>query len=175
MDPLIEFTIPIRGLGDGIHRFEYHIEAPFFRQFESSPVQEGNIQLQLELDKKPSLIELHFEFSGTVRTNCDRCLAVIDLPIAGSERVLVKLTPETDNTDPEVLFLAPDEDKLELAALVYEFIVLAIPMIKVFDCESIDPPVCDQEMLDRLEQAEEETEPEENPIWEALKNFNQNN
>jgi uncharacterized metal-binding protein YceD (DUF177 family) len=175
MDPLIEFTIPIRGLGDGIHQFEYQIEDSFFSHFEASPVPGGKIHMAVSLEKKPNLYTLYFDFSGTVRTSCDRCLAAIDLPIEGRERMLVKVSNETESPDPEVVFLSPEADRLELAPLVYEFIILAIPLIKVFDCESTELPPCNQEMLDRLEQPEQEEAPEENPIWEELRKFNKNN
>jgi len=174
MDPLIKFSIPLHGIGDGIHQFEYQIGASFFKQFEQSPIQHASVELDLELERKPGLIILNFDFSGTVQTNCDRCLAEIQLPISGSERILVKTSYETESNDPEIVYLSPDAEQLKIGGLVYEFIVLAVPMIKVFDCEEQDPLPCNEKMLDHLDDSEEDLDPGDNPVWEALKKFNPN-
>ena len=38
-----------------------------------------------------------------------------------------------------------------MAKYIYEYIVLSLPLIKVYDCENDDPLPCDEELLERLE------------------------
>lgn len=136
--------------------------------------------MTVEFDKRPNLYVLQFVFEGTVRTTCDRCLADIDLPVTGDHQLMVKLEEERtdkDEDDPDVVFVQPDLQKLELASYIYEFLHLAIPMIKVYDCEEEAEPSCDFDMLDRLDDQYEEAaedEPADNPIWSELKKLNKN-
>ena len=175
MESLLEYRIPIKGLSTGIHSFEYQVGSQFFASFEHSPIKEAKLQVNMRLEKKPSLYVLEFDFSGTVRTNCDRCLAEIDLPIAGKDRLLVKVSEKTESEDPEVVYLHPEAQKLEVAEYIYEFVILAIPMIKVYDCEGAENPACDFDMLDKLDPVDEDEDQADsgnNPIWDELKKFN---
>ncbi len=177
MDGLIEYAIPVKGLSDGIHHFHFEIDAAFFGAFEASPVQEGALELDLRFDKRVDLYILEFSFAGTVRTSCDRCLADIDLPISGENRLIVKFSFEEEEDEAEVIYINPEAQQLHVARYIYEFIILAIPMIKIYDCQAEEEPVCNQEMLNYLEEKEDTPEPEatNNPIWDELKKFNPGN
>lgn len=173
----MEYSIPIKGIADGMHRFDYQIDRQFLQHFEESPIADAAVQVQLDLEKKPGLFVLHFAISGTVRTNCDRCLADIDLPISGQERLLVKISLEEESEDPEVAYLHPEATKLEVSSFIYEFVILTIPMIRTYACEAEENRPCNEELLDRLYEDEGSEESEENvsnPIWDELKNFKSN-
>jgi uncharacterized protein len=174
MKGLIQFSIPVQGLRDGTHQFDFQLDRSFFAHFEDSPVADGSIRLQLIFDNRPDMKVLLFDFEGTVRSNCDRCLAPIDLPVEGKAQLILKMKQEGEDEldDPDVVYISADDQKIDIAPHVYEFVCLALPMIKVYDCEEDDPVPCDEQMLDYLEQSEE-TE-QSNPIWEDLKKqFNQ--
>ena len=172
MDALLEFSIPFFGLGDGVHEFDFQIDNDFFAAFEASPIQTGQIHSHTTLDKRPDMMVLTFENKGTVRTSCDRCLEDFDLPIENTDSLIVKFSDEPSD-DPDVVHLPKGTKSINVAEYIYEFIVLAIPMIKTHDLADED---CDEEMLNYLDIQEEEAEDNEpeNPIWGALKNFNKN-
>lgn len=169
MNALVPFVIPIRGLFPGLHDYTFDIDASFFEQFENSPVQDGDLEVRLELNKQSDMYVLHFDFEGTVKTDCDRCLAPIDLPIEGAERLLVKFSLEETSEEAEVIYIQPETPKLDVSKYVYEFICLAIPMIKTYDCEGEEERPCDDSMLGYLESPNEEEKPASNPIWDELK------
>lgn len=174
MDGLIEYAIPVKGLGNGIHPFHFRIGKTFFEQFEDSPVRQANIELDLSFDKRTDMFVFTFQFEGTVKAECDRCLAAIDLPVSGQERLIVKFSFENEEEEADVIYVNPEIPKINVAHYIYEFIILAIPIIKVYNCEEDEQPPCNQEMLEYLEEKEIST-PEEgttNPIWEELKKFN---
>jgi len=175
MDELIQYSIPIRGLGNGVHEFEFHVDRAFFRQFEESPVAEGAIDLKMSLDKRPDLLILEFDFTGTVRTDCDRCLAEINLPVSGRQRLMVKFSEEQELEEAEVTYLSPEAQSLNVARYVYEFVILAIPMIKVYNCEEDEDQVCDQRMLNYLRGSEEQPTEKNTLLGEKLKNLRSNN
>ena len=177
MDPLIAYTFPVKGLKAGVHRFDFQVDRAFFQAFEGSPVEDGNVQLTLYFDKRPTMFVLDFEFSGTVKSSCDRCLEIIDLPIADRQQLLVKFD-EVEEEDAEVVYIHPDTDELSVAKWAYEFICLAIPISRRYDCENDLNAVCNQEVLKylRTEDADTESpeEPPRNPIWDVLKDLNNN-
>ncbi|MCB0572290.1 MAG: DUF177 domain-containing protein [Phaeodactylibacter sp.] len=187
MDPLIQFSIPVKGLRNGIHQFDFQIDRSFFENFEQSPISDCNIQLHLEFDKRPDMYVLQFDFEGTVRAECDRCLAEIGLPIADSQRLLVKVSQEEETDEAEITYISPETVKLNVAQYIYEFICLAMPIIKVYDCGNQDPRPCNEDMLRYLsngeqeekavEKSEEEAEEENraNPIWDELKKLSNDN
>lgn len=174
MDGLVEYTIPVKGLGSGMHQFDFQVGRSFFDCFENSPVTDGDIDLTLFFDKRSDMYILQFDFKGTVKAECDRCLEEIDLPIADSQQLLVKFSQTPERDEAEVVFIHPETQELNVAQFVYEFICLALPLIKTYDCENDENRVCNEEMLAYLDQAEttETDDPtESNPIWDDLKNL----
>ena len=171
MDTLVQYTIPIKGLGPGVHEFDFHIDNDFFTHFENSPIQEGDLQLHLVFDKRADLFVLEFDFQGTVKADCDRCLAKIDLPIGNQQRLLVKFSLEEELEEAEVIYIHPEAQKLNVSKYIYEYICLAMPMIKVYDCDQEENRPCNEEMLGYLDNEEEENT-DSNPIWDELKKLN---
>lgn len=175
MDALIPYSIPVKGLRSGIHQFEFHIDGTFFRAFEDSPIEEGNIDLTLHFDKRTDMFVLQFDLKGTVKTACDRCLEEIDLPLCDSQRLLVKFSENPEMEEAEVIYVNPEIQQLNVAKYIYEFICLAMPLIKVYDCENDENRVCNEEMLDYLDGNEETEESGDNPIWAELKKLTKDN
>lgn len=172
MDGLVSFSLPIQGLRDGVHEFHFDIDREFFQSFEGAPISEGKLELTLTLEKRPSIMVLEFDFSGVVQTECDRCLAGINLPIEGIQRLVIKYSEEEQMEDAEVIYIHPEAQELQVARFAYEYIILAIPMIRVYDCEDEHPRPCNMEMLSLLEDqgvSESEEEDTDNPIWQELK------
>jgi len=169
MEPLIEYTIPFQGLRDGLHQFEFLVEGSFFRLFESSLVKECSLVVNVEMDKRPDMLIFYFNVSGSIESNCDRCLQKINLPVTGRHRLLVK-PGEGESEDPEIILIDPGAHNLNIAPYVYEFICLSIPMTSVYDCENDEEVKCNEEMLSYLEAKGQQEKPG-NPIWDELKNF----
>ena len=175
MDARVPYTLPIKGLKDGMHHFTYEVDVAFFATFPDSTVKEANIQLEVQLDKRPNLMVFDFDFSGTVSTPCDRCLAAINLPIQGQNRLLVKFGEEEEELEDEDVVLIPREtSQWNIAQFVYEYLLLAVPLIKTYDCTAEEPVPCDLDTLDRLEGKGDQQPTEasqDNPIWDALKDW----
>jgi uncharacterized metal-binding protein YceD (DUF177 family) len=175
MEGLIQYTIPIKGIGNGIHEFEFQADHSFFQAFEHSSILEGAVTVKLIFEKRPELYVLNFALDGTVKTECDRCLVDIHLPISNEHQLLVKLgEEESEENDPDVIYIHPETPKLQIAQFIYEYIHLSIPMIKVYDCQMEEEPPCNEDMLKYLEATEKEDTDQDNgdnPIWDALKNL----
>ncbi len=137
-----------------MYTYELTVDDDFFATFEASPIQRADVQLTLTVDRRTRDMVLEFDFSGTVATDCDRCLAAVDFPIEGHTRLVAKFTTEAkDAVDEEdLILLDPDVSLFNVAPYAYEIVVLALPMIRTFDCQAGEPPYpCDEEMLNRID------------------------
>ncbi len=171
MDALKHYTIPIQGLGNGIHNFDFDINESFFAHFEHSPVQTSDLKVQIVLTKKPGVTSIVFNVKGTILTPCDRCLTDIHLPIEGSFPMLIKDAEELSE-DIDVIYVNSSQKKLEVAQYLYEFSLLSIPIIKAYDCDEDTPRPCDDTTLDKLESNQDTGAA--NPFKDKLQNFNDN-
>jgi uncharacterized protein len=171
MDFLKQFAIPIKGLLDGCHQYEFLLDDEFFKHFEASPIERAHLVVKLDLDKQVELLVMGLNIKGYIPTACDRCLADIDLPIDKSYKVVVKRA-EGISDDPDLVHLAPDAHELPIGELLYDYACLSVPLIKRFDCSGLTEPPCNQEVLKYI-QKEEKTK-EINPIWDELKKLKTN-
>jgi uncharacterized protein len=179
MSALKQYTLPIQGLKNGIHRYKFDVDAAFFTHFEGSPIENGRFDLTVELDKRDSFFELNFDFEGFASTECDRCTAPIQLPFGGAQKLIVKRTQEDIDEDIDIVYLSPDAHEFNIAQYVYEFICLSMPFNKTYDCDSDNPKPCDTNILKLLgfldtPSVSEEKIDKKNP-FDGLKNmFNDN-
>ena len=170
MDAIDHFTIPLSGLRDGLHRFDYEIGKEFFEAFDHSPLSSGEVNVHLEFEKRLDLCIMTFSIDGKVEVTCDRCLDPFDLPIEDEQRLLVKYSEEVWE-DADVIYILYDTETLNVARYIYEFINLAVPMIKHHDDAG---ERCNPEMLKYL--SDKQDMPDEaqknNPFRDALEGFN---
>lgn len=178
MKDLVQYVLPVSGLKLGIHEYEFQVDKTFFKHFEDSLIEDGDVHLKVKLDKSSDLYVVNFDFEGTVKAECDRCLANIDLPIEGHYRLLAKLFEESSSEDDaDVIYLASSIQRWDISNLVYEYISLSLPIIKVYDCDEDENRVCNEDMLKYLDiedTPEDDDPPPNNPIWDKLKDFGKN-
>lgn len=172
MDALFAYSIPVQGLKFGIHRFQYELDREFFRHFEASPVTEGSLKFALTLEKRSDMLVLDFDFEGHVQAECDRCTAIINLPLADTCQLVVKYgEADGDEEDDEVVFIPREAPEFNVAKYLYEFTILAMPITITYDCQSGPNPPCNFEVLRVLNRETDENKTGDS-IWDALKDLN---
>ncbi|ARV13521.1 DUF177 domain-containing protein [Gilvibacter sp. SZ-19] len=173
MKELKAYTIPFVGLKIGSHQFDYQIDNTFFEHFEYDEFHKADVKVDLELEKKSTLLDLHFQFNGTVNVNCDLTNEPYDQPISGNFDLVVKFGQEYNDEEEDLLILPHGSYEVDVAQYIYESIVLAVP------AKRVHPGVADgtlkSEALDKLEelslnnQAEQSDEDQTDPRWDDLK------
>ena len=104
---------------------------------------------------------------------CIGCLANVNFPINGNNRIIVKFAEEFKE-DVEVIYIPIKTETLNVAKYIYEYLSLAVPYVKIFDCQAEKQPPCDTEMLALLEKEaheDKDSTKDPNPIWDQLKNI----
>ncbi len=169
MSPFVRYAIPIHGLKSGVHNFEYRLDAEFFQNFEESPIQQGVIEAKVELDIRPDMLIFDFDLTGKVGGICDRCTADIQLELDFQEQLLVKYGEPDPDEDDEVVFITREAHDFNLAHYLYEYAVLALPLIMTYDCENDPNPPCNREVLKYL--TNESGETQTSTVWDNFKKY----
>jgi uncharacterized metal-binding protein YceD (DUF177 family) len=175
MDIFEYYTIPIKGLHNGVHQFDFEVDDEFFLKFEDSMLDNGAFNIKLNIEKKYDHSEMLFEIKGFTKTACDRCLAEINLPITSSHKLYLKLIDdetEISDDDEDIIYFHRSDSTLNLAQQIYEFIVLSVPAIKRYNCEDDELPPCDFEVLKKI--GSEKPEIKKASIWDSLKDLDLN-
>lgn len=168
MQVLRQFSIPFRGLSEGSHKFEYELDKAFFSVYEDSPLMGADVNVILDLNKRMDHMTLDFQGEGKIQTECDRCTADIKLPFSFKSHFIVKFD-EDEREEEEVVYIHPESHHLEIADLLHEQLILALPMIRTYDCEDEDPQPCNTKVLEILN-SERKSE-SGSSLGEALKNL----
>jgi len=172
-----EFIIQFVSLGVGEHYYEFDVTNRFFENLDYSEINQGNIKIKLTLIKQSTMMVLQFNVSGTVKVNCDRCFGEFDLPISGDYRLVVKVGGhEVGNEDDDIISVAANEHELDITQVVYEYIMLSLPLKRVHPDDEKGNSTCDKEMLKKLNDYLIENDGEEpsDPRWDGLKNIKLN-
>lgn len=162
------YDLPVAGFGPGVHQFTYRLDREFFNLYSNAPVEDGVFEVEVEVDKRPDGLTVTIEVQGYMNTNCDRCLAAIQLPLETEQTFLYRYSTK-DEKDDEIFFIPPQTPVINIADHIYESIGLAIPIIKKYDCEEEIKPPCNNDVLKKIQSQEDSPGVDNDTIWEVLK------
>ena len=165
------FAIPVSGIKDGHHIFEFEITKEFFDLFDESEIREGELAAVVNVEKNSSHLDLDITISGKVRTCCDRCLGIFDYPVECVNSLLVKFGLNEDESDPDIITIPRDEYELDLKQYIYEFVYLALPIRRIHPDNADGTSTCDPVMLQKLNEHLVEGENIDDPRWDKLRNL----
>lgn len=146
--PLRAFDIEFVKLSNGEHEFEFSIDDELFKAFDSS-LRAVDLKLNLLFSKSSGTFSLVFRINGKVRVECDRCLTEIDLPISSTNTLMVKITENIIEDQDDIIYIQPNDYKLNIAQPLYDFILLALPIKKT--CEDVGKQ-CDPAFTQKIAQ-----------------------
>jgi len=170
MQVLKQFSIPIKGLKIGHHDYAFSIDQVFFAAFENSMYKAGSISAEVALEKKTDHLVLDLDIRGTLDLECDRCMDLIAYPLEGSFEFLVKYDV-AEREEEEVVYIHPESTEFNCAKLLYDAVVLCVPMVRT--CDEIEKD-CNPDVLKHFESKVEPDEGEMGLLGEALKNLKLN-
>ena len=175
-----KFDIAFVGLKQGVHKFTYELDKKFFVEKGSEDFSELISTVQLSLEKDTGFMRLKFEVGGKAEVTCDRCGNPLKLDLWDEFNIIVKLVenPEEMNLteeDPDIFYISRTESYLHVSDLLYEFVLLSLPMQKMCSVEEMGGPQCNTEVLNKLkEMQQKEIEHNANALWKGLEKFKGN-
>ena len=171
MKSLSPYLIKFSGLKEGIHYFNYELENKFFKKFDYYDFLSSRLLVHLELEKKSTLLNLKFSFSGEIEVQCDVSMESFDLNLKTDYSVVVKFKDNIISTDDKVIFLPSGSHSIDISHMIYESVILAVPQKKVHP--GIENGSLKSEIAEKLE----ELKPKKNfkdktdPRWDKLKDL----
>lgn len=144
MDQSQRYSIPFRGLKNGVHDFRFEIDGALFESFGSTEILRGACTADVRLDRSESRMVVDVAIRGSVVVACDRCLEDCNVEIDFDGQFVVKFSDEEREWDGEVLWLLPGEEEIDLAQYLYESVVLSLPYQRVHPEGQCDPAMLER-------------------------------
>ncbi len=134
-----DFLIPLNGLSAGKLSFQWHVGKEFFVSFGDSDIIDAQIVANVSVEKSRNYIGVDCALDGKLVVPCDRCLEDLDIPVSEMVRLSVKFGNEPSDPsvasmtedEREVVYLSADEASMDMAQIIYDYSVLAIPLQRV--------------------------------------------
>ena len=164
-----QFLLKFVGLKDGDHKFEYKLDNNFFITHGYLDFNSCNINVKVQLIKKVTVLELNIIGDGITNINCTLSNESFDYIINSKMKVLVKFGEKYDDSNDELIILPYGSHTIELDQLLYEMIVLSMPIRNVHP--GIEDGSLKSDILNRLKDFDINKEKSSNfdPRWEKLK------
>ena len=107
-----------------------------------------------------------FNFEGTVFIPCDRCNDEYEQSIENEVVIYLKYGHEYEEESDDVIVIPSEEGEFDVASLIYEYIILSLPIHRVHQ----DVSECNQEIIQYLVNTSNQiVEDEEiDPRWKCL-------
>jgi uncharacterized metal-binding protein YceD (DUF177 family) len=173
MKALKDYIIPFVGLKIGKHQFEYNVEQTFFEHFEYEDFNNVKILVHVELEKKSTLLELHFKISGWVNVNCDLTNEPYNQTIENEFDLVVKFGDEFNDEHIDILIVPHGTYEINIQQYIYELTILAVPIKRIHP--GVEDGTLDSEILQKLEELSpklkdsKDKEEDIDPRWNTLK------
>ncbi|GAA4245335.1 DUF177 domain-containing protein [Winogradskyella psychrotolerans] len=173
MKALKSYTIPFVGLKEGMHHFDFQIDNTFFQHFEYDEFNAIDVKIDLEFEKKSTLLELNFSAEGSVNVNCDISNEPYNQAINDNFKLVVKFGNEYNDDNDDILIVPHGEYEINVAQYIYELIILAVPIKRVHP--GIEDGSLESDILSKLEELspseDHKTKSSEDidPRWNNLK------
>jgi len=167
-----QFLIPFVGLKIGEHQFAFELNEKFFEDLPHLSLGKGELNVQLSLDKKETMLVASFSLEGEVNMLCSRCNEEVVTEIYDELDLIYKFGLEQEDNE-ALIVLHPDTYELDAFQPIYEMIVMALPTRPLHE-----EGECDEEMVKLIQKYTQtesiiiEAQKEEDPRWAALKNLN---
>lgn len=189
MDKLKNYTIVFSSLPFGVTDYTFEISQSFFDLFEiETDFENPAITIDLDFEKRSSMLELIFRINGTIEVPCDITGEKFDQKISNEAKLIVKFGDEFDDTDSEIWIIPRDEYELNVAQVIYELIMTALPIKRVHPevlAGNVDPEIAelldeysiyDLDEINTSEDEDEENDDDDNnedidPRWAKLKDL----
>lgn len=131
MDKYKNYNIGFTGLKLGKHLFEFRTDQRFFDLFDvEQEFTNADIVSSVILEKHSSFLDFKISISGSVDLVCDISNKKFTYPINNTLNLLVNFGEEYDDSNDEIITIPHHYSEFNLAQIIYEGVVLSIPMKK---------------------------------------------
>ena len=122
------YKVQLASLKPGKYEQEFVCDTQFFKNMENTDVMNSDVNVHLDLENRNGLYDLKFTLKGLVQVPCDRCLDPIDIDVDATYDIKVEYGDSYDDASDDLLIIPSDNPDLNVAYMLYDTILLTIPM-----------------------------------------------
>jgi len=160
------YELAFSGFPEGMHDFSYTIHNDFLTHYSIEEVYGVEGEAAVRLEKKSSFFKLYFNLQAKVVLHCDRCTEPFTTSVENSQELVVKFGVATAQDPEDIVFIAEQDNSINIAHFLYEFLTLSIPMKRVHE----DLSDCSEESINFIHNFADADEGGD-PRWAALKHL----
>lgn len=128
-----QYKLNLRTLTEGDHEYSWLLEDRYFQSIDSNGITGGEVEVHLDLRRTGDVFSLAFSYDGVVDTTCDRCLDPLEVVVEADRELVVKFGQEYLEESDEILVVGEQDGVLDLEWLMYEDIVLSLPVQRLHE------------------------------------------
>ncbi|MDE6009621.1 MAG: DUF177 domain-containing protein [Muribaculaceae bacterium] len=128
MGKFSQYKVQLASLGEGRHEQEFECGSEFFKNMENPDVLSADVKVHLDLIKKNDAYDCTFTCKGMLQVPCDRCLDPLDHEVDTTYHLTVKYGEDYNDDTDDVLIIPESSSFLNVAYMLYDTIVLTIPL-----------------------------------------------
>ena len=128
MGKFTAYKVQLAQLKDGHYEQDFVIDTEFFKNMERTDIHRADVKVHLDLEKKHDAYDCTFHCKGVVEVPCDRCLDPLEIEIDADYHIIVKYGESYNDESDEILIIPESNTYLNVAYMLYDTIVLCIPL-----------------------------------------------
>lgn len=171
-----KYFIEQKKLISGTYEKLFEIDDDFFDFFDYDEIRSHNLQVNIEYEIKSSLILAKMKISGFVEIQCDICGEFYNQKIENEIELVFKKVDDvpSEDTFDELIYYSPEDETIDLKKIIFDYIVLSIPLKKEHPRDENGKRTCNTEITKYLKFDLDKNNNFENLAnWEEIKkNFN---
>lgn len=122
------YKVQLASMGDGHHEQDFDCGMEFFKNMENTDILFSDVKVHLDLEKKNDSYDCTFHCKGLLKIPCDRCLDPLDHEVDTTYHITVKYGEDYNDETDDLLVIPYDNSYLNVAYMLYDTIVLTIPL-----------------------------------------------
>ncbi len=167
-----DFIIRLDKITNSQVSYSFVVKDKFFETFTFSAIKHTDIIAVAKLNKHGDNISLNLIINGYInKLACDICTEELSIKISGETNVIIKKTNKNIFSTDEIIYVKPNDNKLDLKQLIFELIVLNTPKKRKHGLDANGKSKCDEEMIKLIKKYTNVKNETCDPRWEVLKNL----
>ena len=166
------YDINFASLSMGSQQLDYSLSADFLENYPEAYISDIKAFAVLSLNKMHQCLETSMNIQGTVVCSCDICTEDVNIEFKTDEFVIFKFVDmQMSNIEDElnVIFIDKRDNIINVSDILYETIMLSLPIRKLHDMKPDGTYSCNPEYLKYLNQSEDVEEIKNNPFRDLKK------
>lgn len=135
------YEIELPALKEGSNEFDFKVGKELFELMDNNDILSADVDVRLEIRRRGDMYDCHFEMDGELIVPCDRCLDPMPVEVGADYDIVVRYGEEFDDSSDELLILPYNRTTLDVAPMIYDTLMLSIPLRCVHEDGGCNPEI----------------------------------